>query len=97
MTKHGSLFVYRDIERDFLTPQCKKIEEWLTKNKSDTLVLECQGGKGNNRHLPDDSGLERHLVTRGVLVLAFFQHLLYQEIRKKFIKLGCEVQLQGKV
>ena len=59
------------IERDFLLPQCQKIEKWLTENRSDTLVLECQG--------------------------AFSQYLLYQEICKKFVKLGCEIQLQGKV
>ncbi|CAB3994065.1 pre-piRNA 3 -exonuclease trimmer-like, partial [Paramuricea clavata] len=27
----------------------------------------------------------------------FFQYLLYQEIHKKFVKLGCEVQTQGKL
>ena len=43
-TKHSLVFSCRDIERDFVIPQCKKIEEWLTGNKSETLVLECQGG-----------------------------------------------------
>ncbi len=38
--------------------------------------------------------LNTTFVTR---VLAFFQYLLYQEIRKKFVKLGCEVQMHGKV
>ena len=27
-----------------MIPQCKKIEEWLTEDKSETLVLESQGG-----------------------------------------------------